>query len=189
MEGTTRRQPITERHLRVFDEYSQVAFWQDLDIIGINAYFPLRENFFNHKTQKQQIKQEMLSGWQKVFKEIINFTTINKLANKPVLFTELGYTRKQDATILSWSAFGQQLVKGRIINWETQALVPNERVWAMESLYQTAKLQKNKLKFAGLLYWKLSTIKSHWEIEPFVHVLTDKTDENFNQSLRQFNSK
>lgn len=70
-----------------WDEYSRTPFWQDLDYIGIDAYFPLSE-------EKTPSVEEFKMGW-KPWKEKIKAFSITK--NKPVIFTEFGY-RSMDYT-------------------------------------------------------------------------------------------
>lgn len=64
-----------------WDEYKRVQFWQQLDYIGIDAYFPLSD-------KKTPTVQDFEAGWQNHKKEI---TGIREKVNKPVLFTEYGY--------------------------------------------------------------------------------------------------
>lgn len=64
-----------------WDEYPRVPFWQSLDYIGVDAYFPLSDERYPSLGQLKE-------GWQR-WK-----TDLNQLAeakNKPVLFTEFGY--------------------------------------------------------------------------------------------------
>lgn len=70
-----------------WDEYTRTPFWEQLDYIGVDAYFPLSES-------KNPSKVEMSTAWQKwkvQLKDIANHT------NKPLLFTEFGY-RSMDFT-------------------------------------------------------------------------------------------
>lgn len=64
-----------------WDEYTKTTFWEDLDYIGIDAYFPLSEE----KTPKID---QLRAGWQKWKPEMV---TLAKSKNKPILFTEFGY--------------------------------------------------------------------------------------------------
>lgn len=64
-----------------WDEFKRVPFWDALDFIGIDAYFPLSD-------AKTPTVAELEKGWEK------HKITINKIRtkfNKPVLFTEYGY--------------------------------------------------------------------------------------------------
>lgn len=70
-----------------WDEYKRTPFWEQLDFIGIDAYFPLSD-------KKSPTVQEFEEGWQP------HKTLIKKLQsqyNKPILFTEFGY-RSMDYT-------------------------------------------------------------------------------------------
>lgn len=64
-----------------WDEYDRVPFWESIDFIGIDAYFPLSEE--EHPTIEQ-----LKAGWQTHKEKIKN---LSKSVNKPVLFTEYGY--------------------------------------------------------------------------------------------------
>ena len=64
-----------------WDEYSRTSFWEDLDFIGIDAYFPLSE-------AQTPALDDLKIGWQK-WK--IPIAQLSKVKNKPVLFTEFGY--------------------------------------------------------------------------------------------------
>jgi len=64
-----------------WDEYPRTSFWEELDYIGIDAYFPLSE-------AKTPSVEQLKKGWQPWKKKI---ATLSKEKNKPVLFTEFGY--------------------------------------------------------------------------------------------------
>ncbi|AZJ33196.1 glycoside hydrolase [Tenacibaculum sp. Mcav3-52] len=64
-----------------WDEFKRVDFWEDLDFIGIDAYFPLSD-------QKSPTLKDFEKGWQPHKNEIIQ---VQSKFNKPVLFTEYGY--------------------------------------------------------------------------------------------------
>ena len=70
-----------------WDEYPRTTFWEDLDYIGIDAYFPLSEE---RTPSVAQLKQ----GWEK-HKDKMKALSIEK--GKPILFTEYGY-RSMDFT-------------------------------------------------------------------------------------------
>ena len=70
-----------------WDEYPRTTFWEDLDYIGIDAYFPLSD-------EKTPSVEELQKGWQP-WKEKIKALSIVK--NKQVIFTEFGY-RSMDFT-------------------------------------------------------------------------------------------
>ncbi len=64
-----------------WDEYKRVAFWKQLDYIGIDAYFPVSD-------KKTPSVNDFELGWKPHKEEI---SKIQKLNNKPILFTEFGY--------------------------------------------------------------------------------------------------
>ncbi len=70
-----------------WDEYKRTPFWEALDYIGIDAYFPLSE-------AKTPSVEELKAGW-KPWKEKIE--ALAEKVGKPVLFTEFGY-RSMDYT-------------------------------------------------------------------------------------------
>ncbi len=64
-----------------WDEYKRTPFWEELDYIGIDAYFPLSE-------AKTPSIEQLKLGW-KPWKEKI--ASLSKSVDRPVLFTEFGY--------------------------------------------------------------------------------------------------
>ncbi|NNK76131.1 MAG: glycoside hydrolase, partial [Maribacter sp.] len=70
-----------------WDEYPRTTFWEDIDLIGIDAYFPLSE-------EKTPSVEQLKKGWQK-HKEKMKALSLEK--NKPIIFTEYGY-RSMDFT-------------------------------------------------------------------------------------------
>ena len=73
-------------------EYKTVPFWEELDYIGIQAYFPLSET--NNPTLL-----ELERFWRKHSKEM---ELISAKFNKPILFTELGYKSIQGTAKKPW---------------------------------------------------------------------------------------
>lgn len=64
-----------------WDEFKRVQFWNELDFIGVDAYFPLTD-------KKSPTVQDFEAGWKPHKTEI---KRIHQTYNKPVLFTEFGY--------------------------------------------------------------------------------------------------
>jgi hypothetical protein len=156
-----------------FDEYREVGFFDALDVIGINAYFPLRE-LPDPEATDETLARELEGGWRRVFAEIDEFRTAQAVADKPVLFTELGYTRFEDMSVAPWAGDGFTLLEreagDKLVVWPEQPLRPQERALAIDALVRVEAERPNPL-LAGLLWWKLTTIPSHVEIEPFVLLL------------------
>jgi len=64
-----------------WDEYKRVPFWNELDYIGVDAYFPVSE-------AKTPTVEEARVGWQPWKAELAMVSEAHK---KPILFTEYGY--------------------------------------------------------------------------------------------------
>ena len=75
-----------------YDEYEHISFWNKLDYIGIQAYFPLT-------TIKNPDLETIEKGWQK---HLVALEAFHKKYDKPILFTEVGYRSDADATIKPW---------------------------------------------------------------------------------------
>ncbi|WP_437398604.1 glycoside hydrolase family 113 [Flagellimonas lutimaris] len=74
------------------EEYDSITFWEDLDFIGIQAYFPL--------VQKGNASLEaMEEGWKAPLKKM---RSVSQMFGKPVIFTELGYKSTLDAASRPW---------------------------------------------------------------------------------------
>ncbi|MCA9583128.1 MAG: hypothetical protein KC416_15120, partial [Myxococcales bacterium] len=75
-----------------WDEADSVLFWDQLDLIGINAFYPLADH--NGATDA-----EYAAGAQRVAE------TVEQIAitlDMPVLFVEIGYTTRKDAAVEPW---------------------------------------------------------------------------------------
>jgi hypothetical protein len=151
-----------------FDNYHEVDFWEHLDFIGINAYFPLRK-VTKQPLHEAAIKKEFDKNWKTVFMEIEKFQQKKSITDKPILFTELGYTNLLDCTIESWKGDGFSIAgedeNEKLIVWRDQPKFPQERIWAVESLEKTVR--KMDVPLAGILYWKLTTHEYLLKEEPF----------------------
>ncbi|MEQ9405306.1 MAG: hypothetical protein RIM99_17085 [Cyclobacteriaceae bacterium] len=84
--------PIT--YAANWDSYDQVSFWDELDYIGVDAYFPLGDH------QIPSI-EESVEEW-KVYKEEI--IEVQVRFNKPVIFTEWGYESEEYAGKTPWDS-------------------------------------------------------------------------------------
>jgi ppGpp synthetase/RelA/SpoT-type nucleotidyltranferase len=70
-----------------WDEYPRTTFWEEIDFIGIDAYFPLSE-------ERTPSVEQLKKGWKK-HKDKMSALSYEK--NKPIIFTEYGY-RSMDYT-------------------------------------------------------------------------------------------
>lgn len=64
-----------------WDEYKRFPFWEELDFIGVDAYFPVADS-------KTPTIAEAMQGWTPWLKELAK---ISEKENKQILFTEYGY--------------------------------------------------------------------------------------------------
>ena len=170
-----------------FDQYQSVGFWDDLDLIGVNAYFPLRSQI--QFQSRRQLQRQLASGWHQVLDNLDTFRQEQSIPDKPVIFTELGYTRWEQNTLAPWSYSGFSLVgkPGRqdVILWTLQPTNDRERVMAVEALYKTIKAKYPDL-LQGILYWKISTQPNHQSLEPFVLILNDSPLDPLQKTLKKF---
>ncbi|MDD4957458.1 MAG: glycoside hydrolase [Candidatus Omnitrophica bacterium] len=75
-----------------WDRYQDIRFWDILDYVGINAYFPLTEEMDpSYDTLKE--------GWAKWVTEMEDF---QKSVNKPIIFPEIGCSSADGAAIRPW---------------------------------------------------------------------------------------
>ncbi|MCB2377932.1 hypothetical protein LGH70_10090 [Hymenobacter sp. BT635] len=114
-------------------EFEQVKFWDALDFIGIQAYFPLSKN-------AGPPKAELLAAWQAHRAAI---ERVQRHYNKPVIFTEAGYRNTADAAIEPWIWPDRTAV----------LLTPDEQTQAAcyAALFETFWPQP---WFKGLFIWK-----------------------------------
>ncbi|WP_299407482.1 hypothetical protein [Acaryochloris sp. IP29b_bin.148] len=170
-----------------FDQYQSIGFWDALDFIGVNAYFPLRSQPYSQN--QRQLQQALTTGWHQVLSDIETFRQAQSITDKPVIFTELGYTRWEQNTLAPWSYSGFSLVgkpgQQKVILWTMQPTNPQERVLAVQALYKTVKAHYPHL-LQGILYWKISTQPNHQAVEPFVLILNDSPLDPLQKTLKQF---
>ena len=94
-----------------YDEYERINFWEDLDYIGIQAYFPLAQNEYAGA-------EEISDGWEK---HLSTIQTISKKYNRKVLFTEMGYKSTADSAIEPWRWVEYSDIEKKRISTQTQA--------------------------------------------------------------------
>ncbi|MEM7518101.1 MAG: hypothetical protein AAF368_14410, partial [Planctomycetota bacterium] len=92
---TKRVREVTNAHLTYaanWTEYPRVRFWDELDVIGVQAYFPLSE-------EEDPEEEALRRGWQRVLADL---RQLSEKTGKPVVFTELGYDSTADAAVRPW---------------------------------------------------------------------------------------
>lgn len=111
-----------------WDDYQRIPFWEKLDAIGIDAYFPLC------KSQTPKLA-EMLSSWKAHRRSMEKYS---KKQNKPVVFTEFGYRDADFAANEPWTESSE------VVNTTAQCN-------AYEALFQSLQGQN---WFKGGFVWK-----------------------------------
>jgi len=113
-----------------WDEYKRVPFWDALDYIGVDAYFPVSE-------RKSPTVEESRSGWQHWKEEL---KRVSERENKKIIFTEYGYRSVDFAGREPW----ESNYKLTSINFEAQSNT-------LQGLYEEVW---NEQWFAGGFLWK-----------------------------------
>jgi hypothetical protein len=165
-----------------FDQYPRVGFWDELDLIGVNAYFQLRTGL------GEADLAVLMEGWSKVLSRLERFRTEAGLGDRGVLFTELGYTYRRRSTLEPWSQAGFSVVPDgggfEVVTWSDEPQDMTERALAIRALHRVQRSLHPDL-LAGILYWKLSTNRDHLPMEPFVLIIDeDPIDPLQNELLR-----
>ena len=167
-----------------FDNYQNIAFWDTLDVMGINAYFKLQHDF-TERSEKKEL-EVFKNSWDNVFKGIISFQEKNEL-DHPVVFTELGYIDKDKCSLAPWQGHKFSIVysglRSKIFIWEDQPINTVERTLAIKALHETNK-KYDLLK--GLLYWKFSTYPEQKGFDPFVMIIDSSGTDPMQRELLKF---
>ena len=94
-----------------YNEFDEIEFWNDLDYIGIQAYFPLTDNSYPKAN-------ELSKSWDKYLSTLED---LHQKFDKKILFTELGYKSTADGAIRPWEWDENNDGKRKYISPETQA--------------------------------------------------------------------
>ena len=113
-----------------WDKYEEVPFWDALDYIGIQAYFPLT-------TKNNPSEGEIDLGWDHIYNRIIPYA---KNLKKQILFTEIGYDVSETAALKPWQPGGSDKSKGN----DLQQLC----------LRIALERAEDQTQLAGLFLWK-----------------------------------
>jgi len=121
------------------DDYELVTFWDALDYVGVQAYFPLAESSVASRSV-----EELRTGWT-THKAALQH--VAERTGKPVLFTEIGYRSVPYAAAEPWK-------------WPERGETTSADTTLQQQLY-TAFFESFWAEdwFAGALVWK-------WTIRP-----------------------
>ncbi len=112
-----------------WDDYEDVLFWNDLDYIGVDAYFPIV------KREKAKLNA-LMEGWDPHKKEM---DALSEKFGKQILFTEYGYRSIRSCAVRPWDYSNDEKV-----NEKAQSL-------ALKALYEVFWEDPN---YAGGFLWK-----------------------------------
>ncbi len=104
-----------------WDSYQKVPFWDALDLVGVQGYFPISD-------EAAPSDAVLRAGWRKVMTGLQGF---HRKVGKPLLFTELGYNQSLQAAAQPWSYQGDRsreaaLLQARCLRIGLQVLAENE---------------------------------------------------------------
>ncbi len=117
-----------------WDAYAQIDFWDELDLVGVDAYFPLVDD-------ATPSVEELVDVWEPWIAELRD---VARATGKAILFTEYGYRSVDGAAGKQWELPQERWAHGPPENDETQAA-------AYEALF---RVLWERLWFAGGFLWK-----------------------------------
>lgn len=80
-------------------DYERVPFWDALDLVGIQAYFPVLTDVAARDVRVSPTDSELEAGWRDIAGRMRRFS---ERADRPILFTELGYNNSAIAPYEPW---------------------------------------------------------------------------------------
>jgi hypothetical protein len=116
-----------------WDNYENVAFWDELDYIGVDAYFPLSD-------QKSPDAAHLIEEWEPVKRKLKIFSSRHE---RPILFAEFGYQSIDHTADVHWK-YEQDGRDERGLNLQAQSE-------AYQALFETFW---DEPWFAGGFLWK-----------------------------------
>ncbi len=129
--------PLT--YASAYGEWPHIKWWDAVDYIGIDAYFPLA-------SKPNASDAEIRAGWNHVYGFIEPFA---RKWNKPLIFTEIGYSASS---------------RGALEPWSYDVVDPDPAFQA--NLYRIALEECSKRDFmAGVFVWKWFTSDQFRKIE------------------------
>ncbi|MDE2664288.1 MAG: hypothetical protein OXI39_14975 [Gemmatimonadota bacterium] len=117
-----------------WDKYARIEFWDALDLVGVDAYFPLADD----ATPDVETLVEAWEPWSEELREVAVAT------GKPILFAEYGYRSVDGAAGRQWELPEGRRARGVPANYEAQS-------GAYEALF---RVWWDRPWFAGGFAWK-----------------------------------
>jgi hypothetical protein len=116
-----------------WDDVDRTVILGQLDVIGINAFYPLAE-------KEGASRSELMHGGREVAEKL---DRLARSWNKPVMFTEFGYTTRKDPAIRPWE-------------WpDDMKNVAVDEVAQAEAYYSLLSAFVDQETFAGFFVWRL----------------------------------
>lgn len=112
-----------------WDDYQSVPFWDKLDFIGIDSYFPLSSG-------PSPKYAELMTSWKSIMPLLEQYSSLKK---KKIVFTEFGFKSTTHATISPWEHRDEGKFSAKVQNL------------AFKSFFNTIW---NKKWFKGGFIWK-----------------------------------
>ncbi len=122
-----------------WDEYEDFPFWDKLDYIGVDAYFPISASLL-------PTVDEIIKGWEPIKSKL---AALSKKHNKQIVFTEFGYRNSNYTAKEPWSEANND------VNNEAQA----------NALHGLLASFSNEMWFDGGWLWKWHISDDHWKRE------------------------
>ena len=116
-----------------WDDVEDTVILGELDVIGINAFYPLSRN------GGARVEQ-LLRGGRQVVRQV---QKLSERWNKPVIFTEFGYTTRQDPALRPWE--WPEHLDNVVVDEQAQA----EAYFALLAPFQ------DEPWFAGFFVWRV----------------------------------
>lgn len=117
-----------------YHEFEDVTFWDDLDFIGVQGYFPLT-------SAENPTVEQLLAGWEEHASAL---EAVARKYRKQVVFTEIGYKSHKEAAIRPW-----EWPQGQKASYDDTSTVTQARCY--EAMFQTFA---EKAWFDGFFIWK-----------------------------------
>lgn len=122
------------------EEFEKLTFWNELDFMGLNCYYPL-------STNQLATKEELNTGFAKILEKVEN---VQKRFNKPLVFTEIGFKSVQTPWLIPHEASNNAPYFGEHQKMCYEAVFENIR---------------GKPWIQGILWWKFPSYIEHRGIE------------------------
>jgi hypothetical protein len=141
------------------DHVYHVSFWDALDQISISTYFNLTGSDSHGIPLAGPTGSFYLAlGWENILEQLdLFFTQMQKKAQKPVVFSELGYTDRTFSAAVPWASTGVYKIKlqnGLTVDQDfaDRVIDQSERANALEALSLLIRI-KHAPWLNGILLW------------------------------------